>query len=358
MNINDLILLILTVILAISAIDYIIGSKFGLGKKFQEAFQMMGSLALIIVGIMTIAPLLAEGVYWFSSPVYQAVGIDPAALINTILALDMGGHALAMEVGESEAAAVFAWVFIGTMYGPTITFTVPIAFGMLSKEDRPYFTKGILLGLVCAPLGCLAGGLTAGLPLELMLLNLVPALFFSCLTVFGLTFFHLRTLYVFTTIGQVVTSLAVIGIVLLAFDTLLPFTLVAGLTPLAESMSIIGQIVLVLAGALPLVHLLSRLLERPLARFGNIISINGKASAGLMASLAHTIPAFSLFPEMNPRGKTVVAAFCVSGAFVFGGHLGFVAGVDASYVFAMIVGKLTGGVCAILLAVFFSKEGK
>ncbi len=78
--------------------------------------------------------------------------------------------------------------------------------------------------------------------------------------------------------------------------------------------------------------------------------MNEQASAGLLASLAHAVPAFALFPEMNERGKVLVPASCVSGAFVFGGHLGFVAGVDANFVAAMIVGKLTGGISAVVLA--------
>lgn len=54
---------------------------------------------------------------------------------------------------------------------------------------------------------------------------------------------------------------------------------------------------------------------------------------------------------MDPRGKVINVAFAVSVAFVFGGHLGFVASVNKEMMFAMIVGKLVGGLTAIALAI-------
>lgn len=47
-------------------------------------------------------------------------------------------------------------------------------------------------------------------------------------------------------------------------------------------------------------------------------------------------------------GPTI--AFTASSAFVFGGHLDFVTGVNKDMVFAMIVGKLMGGFTMIVLA--------
>ena len=46
----------------------------------------------------------------------------------------------------------------------------------------------------------------------------------------------------------------------------------------------------------------------------------------------------------------------VGGAFVFGGHLGFVAGINKEVVFAMIVGKLVSGFSAVILAVVATRK--
>ena len=55
--------------------------------------------------------------------------------------------------------------------------------------------------------------------------------------------------------------------------------------------------------------------------------------------------------DMDTRGKIINVAFAVSGAFVFGDHLGFIAGVDKSMIFPMVVGKLVGGISAVILAI-------
>ncbi len=137
----------------------------GLGQSFTNAFMAMGSLTLAMVGIVSLAPVIASILTPILAPVYGLVRADPAAFANTILAIDMGGYSLAKEMALSEDAEVFSWVFLGTMMGPTLVFTVPVALGIIEKEDHPYFVKGILLGIITVPIGCLAGGLLANLTL-------------------------------------------------------------------------------------------------------------------------------------------------------------------------------------------------
>lgn len=356
MTINDYILLILSIGFIIAAFDYVLGNKFGLGNQFQQAFAMLGSLMIVIVGMVTIAPIIANGLAIVSEPLYIYTGIDPAAVINTVLALDMGGYAMAETLSYSEEAALFAWVLLGTMYGPTLSFTVPVALGIIHKDDVSYFIRGILLGIICAPIGCLLGGFVAGFPLSMMLINLIPAIGASIIIIIGLSWKPEGTVQIFTWLGRTVTVIAVIGLSVLMMDAIFPGVEVSGITPIEESMAIVGRIVLVLAGAIPLTYLLSKALRKPLQSFGERIGINKESSTGLLASLAHAIPAFHLFHEMNPRGKVLVASFAVAGAFVFGGHLGFVAGIDADYVSAMVVGKLTAGVLALVVAYSVTKS--
>ena len=48
---------------------------------------------------------------------------------------------------------------LGTMMGPTIVFTIPVALGIIKKEDRPYLGAGVLAGMITIPIGCIVGGL-------------------------------------------------------------------------------------------------------------------------------------------------------------------------------------------------------
>jgi ethanolamine transporter len=75
-----------------------------------------------------------------------------------------------------------------------------------------------------------------------------------------------------------------------------------------------------------------------------------------VASLANSIAAFGMVKDMDARGKVVNIAFAVSAAFVFGDHLGFTAGFAPEMLPAMIMGKLAGGISAVVLALWLTKK--
>jgi ethanolamine transporter len=358
MSINELIISILAIFLVLGAVDYCIGNRFGLGEKFKEGFVAMGPLALVIVGIVSLAPVIAGILIPIISPLYLIVGADPATFANTILALDMGGYALAEEMAQSEEAALFAWVMLGTMFGPTVAFTIPVALGLIEKNDHPYFAKGILIGLCTIPIGCLVGGLVAGFDMELILRNLIIPILFSVIIMSGLVFFMKQMIKLFQVFGTIITCVAIFGLVAIAIETFTGFIVIPGLAPLADGVQTVGLIAIVLAGAFPFVAVMTKVLSRPLNRAGSLVKLNEQSTAGLIASLAHIIPMLALLKDMNKRGKVVNIAFAVSGAFVFGGHLGFVAGMNQEMVSAMIIGKLTAGMSAIVVSLLFTKSEK
>ncbi|ASK63831.1 ethanolamine utilization protein EutH [Virgibacillus phasianinus] len=351
MGINDVIVLIVVCFLCVGAIDRCFGNKFGFGNRFSDAFNTMGSLTLAMVGIISLAPVLASLLTPIVAPVYGLIGADPAAFANTILAIDMGGHALAQEMAESPDAALFSWVFLGTMMGPTIVFTIPVALGIIEKEDHAYFAKGVLLGLITIPIGCLIGGLVANLSISMIVKNLFPTMLFSILIALGLWKKPGKMITGFSVFGKFIEIVAIIGLTAISIETLTGITVIPNLTPLSEGIQVVGMIAVFLAGAFPMVMFISTTLKKPLSKMGAMLGISDTSTTGLVASLAHNIPMLTLLKHMEPRGKVINVAFAVSGAFVFGSHLGFVAGINKEVVFAMIVGKLAGGICAIILAI-------
>ena len=84
------------------------------------------------------------------------------------------------------------------------------------------------------------------------------------------------------------------------------------------------------------------------------MGVNDAAAAGLVASLANSIAAFGMIGRMDTRGKVLNIAFAVSGAFVFGDHLGFTAGFAPELLPALIVGKLAGGISAAALGMLLA----
>ncbi|MBM7583991.1 ethanolamine transporter EutH [Bacillus pakistanensis] len=112
-----------------------------MGGKFTEGFQSMGMLALSMIGIISLSPVLANILIPIITPVYKHIGADPSMFASTILALDIGGYSLSMEMAKSSDAAMFSWVFLGSTMGATIVFTIPVALGLIDKADYPLFFK-------------------------------------------------------------------------------------------------------------------------------------------------------------------------------------------------------------------------
>ena len=338
----------------LGGLDRIFGNRFGLGKEFEEGILAMGSLALAMVGIVSLAPVLASVLKPVVVPIYGFLGADPAMFAGTILACDMGGGSLAAAMTHDPQAALLGGVLTGSMLGATIVFTIPVALGILKAEDRPAMAKGILCGIVTIPLGILAGGLTAGFPLAMILRNLIPILIIAALIAFGLWRAEAAMVKGFAVFGKFVIILVTIGLAAAIVEALTGFVLIPGMAPISEGFETVGAIAIILAGAFPLVYVLTKLLRRPLMAAGKLLGINDAAAAGLIASLANSIAAFGMVKDMNPRGKVINIAFAVSAAFVFGDHLGFTAGFAPEMLGPMIIGKLTGGISAILVALWLT----
>lgn len=375
MGIDKIIMYIMVIFMIIGGIDKCLGNKFGYGEKFEEGIMAMGSLALAMVGIIALAPVLGEVLKPVVTPIYKMLGADPSMFATTLLATDMGGTPLAFKLTTDVQAAKFASFILGSMMGPTIVFTIPVALGIIEKEDRPFLAKGILAGMTTIPIGCFFGGIIAGMPVIMVLKNLIPIIIFSILTCIGLWKIPEKMTKGFSIFGQAVVIIITLGLVVAIIQALTPITIIPGMDSIytvydqaAKELKMggietIGAIAIVLAGAFPLVHFITQVFKKPLTAIGKGLGMNESGAAGLVATLANNIPMFGILKDMDSNGKVMNIAFAVSGAFVFGDHLGFVAGyANGAYkdmMFPMIVGKLVAGITAIFVAkMLFCKKGK
>ena len=353
---SEVLLFIMAIFAVVGALDRILGNRLGIGKEFEEGIAAMGSLALAMLGIICLAPVLASLLKPVVVPVFRLLGADPAMFAGSILACDMGGGALAAQMTEDPESALFGGVLCGSMLGATVVFTIPVAMGILKVEDRPYLAKGILAGVVTIPAGLLVGGLVAGMPILKILGNLVPIVLIAGLIALGLWRAEGAMIKGFGIFGKGIIALITVGLAAGIFEAVTGIKVIPGLAPVEEGFLTVGAIAIVLAGAFPLVAVLTKVLRKPLLKLGITLGINETAAAGLIASLANSIATFSLVKDMDERGKVVNVAFAVSAAFVFGDHMGFTAGFAPEMLPAMIVSKLVGGVSAVIVALWLTKE--
>ena len=356
MSAHEIVIYIMAAFAVLGALDRIFGNRFGLGKEFEDGIQTMGALALAMIGVICLAPALANVLRPVVVPVYGFLGADPAMFAGTILACDMGGGSLAMELTDNIQAAYLGGVITGSMLGATIVFTIPIVMGMLDKEDQRFAAKGILAGIVTIPVGVFAGGLVAGFPIGLVARNLIPIVIIAGLIALGLWLAEEWMIRGFVIFGKAIVILITVGLAAGIVEALTGLKLIPGLAPIEEGFQTVGAIAIVLAGAFPLVAVFTRLLRKPLAGVGKLLGINETAAAGMVASLANSIATFGMVKDMDSRGKVVNVAFAVSAAFVFGDHLGYTAGFAPEMLPAVIVGKLAGGVAAVAVALLLTKK--
>lgn len=356
MSINEIIIYIMVFFAALGALDRIIGNKFGLGEKFEEGIMAIGALAISMVGIIALAPVIANLLKPIIVPLFGVLGADPAMFAGSIIANDMGGAPLAQALAIDPNAGLFGGLIVGAMLGPTIVFTIPVALGIIEEKDRKYLATGVLAGVITIPIGAFVGGLVAGFPVMMVIRNLIPIILFAILIALGLWKFESAMIKGFTYFGKFVVAVITLGLGAGIVEQLTGIVLIPGMGSIREGFEIVADIAIVLSGAFPLVYVITKVFRTPLMKLGKVLGMNDVAAAGLVASLANSIPMFGMMKDMDNRGKILNVAFAVSAAFVFGDHLGFTAGFNPTMIFPMIVGKLVGGVTAIFVAMFIANK--
>ena len=360
MPINEIIVWVLMICMALGAIDRAIGNKLGLGEQFEEGFNAMGPLALSMVGVYALSPVLAKILGPIVTPVYKLFGADPAMFAGTLLANDMGGWPLAQAMTDNPDAQRLSGLILGAMMGATVVFTIPVALGIIGKEDRPFLAKGVLAGIVTIPIGVLVSGAAAGMPMGFVAVNTIPIVLTAALIAFGLWRAPDAMTKGFLAFGKGLVFVISIGLVIGVFETVTGVKIMpAGweLLPVADGIAIVGSIAMMLLGAFPAVHLIVTFGAKPLSALGKLVGVNKSAAGGLIATLANNIAMFEIFKNMDRRGKILNAAFAVSAAFALGDHLGFTAGVAPDMIAPMIAGKLVAGITAVALALLlFAKS--
>lgn len=354
MGINQIILIVMAGFAVLGAADRMAGNRIGLGEKFEEGFMAMGPLALSMTGFLVLAPVVARILGPVITPLFQAVHADPSLFAGIFLAIDMGGASLAEQMAQVPGAAQFSGILVGSMLGATIVFNIPVAME-LAGEERQFIARGTLVGLVTIPAGCLVGGILQGLSIGFVLCNLIPVAVIAVLIAAGLWKWQEKMIRGFMIFAKIVVILSTAALGLAIWQTQTGIVLLSHLGSLQGALKIVANVSIVLAGAFPLVHVITRLLSRPLKRLGDLLGMNETSAGGMLLSMANSIPMLRSMQNMDERGKVINAAFAVSGAFVFGDHLGFTAGFAPEMLVPMILGKLMAGILAVLLAIWLTR---
>ena len=202
------------------------GTKYGIGDEFMMAFHQMGDVFIPIAGMMAAAPYIAVIVEKVFGSFYNAIGADMAMAPGLLIAIDLGGYQMANAMASTPESWIMG-AFVCYMFGPIISFTIPVAFAMLDKRDHKYFGLGIMAGILSIPFGVLTATIIlkfANLPLRsivstdsdadmvlhydfgLILTNMIPIIVFCIILALLLRFLTDICVKVFLIFGNILTA--------------------------------------------------------------------------------------------------------------------------------------------------------
>ncbi len=352
---NLIIMRTLAVCAVLGGIDKLLGNRFGLGKRFDEGFDLLGPLAAGMSGILVLSPLMAKGLQAFISPLFIKIGIDPAVAAS-LLAIDMGGYPLAMELGIDRRVALYSGIIAASIFGCTVSFTIPVGFSLADKRTSADFALGTIYGLIAMPVGLIIGGAACGLSVLETIRQSLPLMLLSVLMMIGIRLNTPRMIRVFNGFAWFIRLLCVGGAVLGTVEYLTGFALIPGLMSMKEAMTTAVMCGIAMLGSLPFMGIVTALLKKPLAALGTKLRMNDCGISSMVMSIFSVTTSLAAVRDMDRRSLIVNAALFVSAADALSAHLGFCAAVEPQLVSALLAAKLSGGVAALLLALVLTRK--
>lgn len=387
-TIGQMILYLMIVCSIIGCVASIFKPYSPLATQYLNGLYTIGHIFVAIAGIFAIIPHIVGMLEKLIVPIYKSTLLEPSLAITSILAVDMGGYQVAMQVCESYEGLAMA-MFVGYMSGATIVFSIPVGLRILDVSLHKDFALGIMIGFLSIPFGvfvsCLVamlspvsiretistqgvGTYTLALDMLFVLYNLVPLLIFSLGISFGLYFAKEMMIKVFRVFGYIIDVWCKIFLALFLIEHFsgffshyfgaFPFDSVfADSIDQVRALEIAGYTGLMLSGAFVMCYLLNLFLESKktlLARFGG----DAGFITGIMACSSNVLVGYPLLAQMKNTTRIKVIAFSVCGGFLLGDHLSFSANFQPSLIVAVSVGKIAGGILSIYLARFFVERGK
>ena len=384
-EIGNIVIYIVMICAVLGAFAAIKNEESGLGKEFMTGLHSIGYIFIPVAGIMASIPYLSLLISKLCGPFFELLHADPSMAATSVIAVDMGGYHLAYALAQNKESWIMAMV-TGTMAGATIVFSIPVGLSMLEKKDHKYMALGIMSGILSIPFGVLVTSIILlinqplirgsiatnteslypiALSMGTLFGNLLPLIIFVSLLAFGLKIIPNMMIRGFMVFGRLMDVAIKI---ILVFSIVEYFTgffrkimgkwgfdpIIADKEDQFRALEIAGYIGVMLSGAFPMVYLIKKYFSGPLEKCGTKIGLETAGAAGLFATIANILAMFRLVKDMRPKDKVINIAFAVCAAFLFGDHLAFTANFQPNLVVPIMVGKLSGGIVAFILATFLS----
>ena len=353
MNIFIMIMLIFALI---GFIDKMFSLKWGLSETFDKGLLTMGSLSVSIIGIYCIGMTFVQNHIDFISQLNDILFFDSSVLIGSLLAPDMGGYPIVSQMTSNVGMIVFSGVLLSSTLGCTISFQLPIFLSFLEEKEIDTLMKGFIIGIITIPVGMLFSYPFLDMELSVFLINLLPIFIICIIAAVLIITLPKYTVKILSIFANVIKALSYFLFLLVILGLYIPSLQYAPLSLVQESTLMVLKMIVVICGSMVLSEIILKYGSKYIQYIADKLSVNKESVIGFILNCASSLAMLPLYSKMNKKGKLMNAAFSVSGAYVFGGQLGFIAGVSNDSVTVYVLIKLLCGILAVLLINIIYKD--
>lgn len=380
--IGQIIIWIIMICAVLGVIGAIRDDSKGIGREFMVAFEQLGIIFIPFAGMLAAMPYIEKFILTVFGKLFELIGADIAVAGALITAPDMGGYQLTNALAGSTETWIMA-VFVSYLSGPIVSYSIPLGFSIIDKRDHKYFGLGIMAGILSIPFGVFASTLLLKLTdtpvrdtisnntlsdVNLLYtwgqiwINMLPIIVFCVVLALLLRFFMDLMVKAFLVFGRGLEIAIKIVLVISIVEYFTGFfTMVLGgygFAPIIadeadqfRALENAGYIVLMLAGAYPMIYLIKKYFGQALQVIGSKFGFTSIGSIGIFATWAEQLAMFGILKKMPPVDKVKVTAFSVCGSWMLGAHISFTANFQPNLLVIILAGKLIGACIAVLIAI-------
>lgn len=384
-DLGNYVLYLIMFFVVIGAIGAALNDREGIGAEFMAGIHTLGQIFIPVAAIMVSVPVLTKLIANFVSPLFVAMGSEPAMAATSLISVDLGGY----QIAKALAPTTESWLLAsmnGFLLAPHLLFTIPVALAILDKRDHKYLALGMIAGLISIPVAFVSILLMINImePLvrteisthaastyllyfepSVIVHNILPLVLFVGSLALSLKLFTRQMILGFIALGRgadILMKLIFAACVVEYFTGV--FTkldigwafdpMIADSADQFRALEIAGYIALMLAGAFPMVYCIQRYLRYPLTLIGRRLGLGPMGSVGLLAAAANPLALWRMLPSLNAKDKVLTIAFAVCAAWMLGDSLAFIANFQPTLIVPLLVGKLIGALAGLGIAHWLS----
>ena len=349
---------IMLIFAAVGFVDKALDGRWGLSESFDRGLGIMPTMVIPVMSICSVGSEFIRRHTEAIAGLSDGLFFDPSTIIGAILPPDFGGYFIVRGITDSPYLLAFNGVILGTLLGQAISFQLPVFMAATDKEDHPHIFKGFIVAITIVPVGMIVGALCIRMPAGLFLRQLLPVLILCLIIAAGLYFAPKKTALIFAWFARLVNWLFYLLFAMAVIGIFLPSLAYASPESVQEALMITFKCAVVAAGALVMSELILKVFRRQIQRISARMGINEVSAVSLLMTCATSLAILPLYPRMDPKGKQIVAAFSLSGAYVFGGSMAFVSAVESGFTVGVfiLVKIFCGALSAVIIHLLYKKE--